>query len=107
MNKIVNLLNRVLNSNGTKLKKQDEYLYWSPFISHHKPKLQINVQNQKWHCWVSNVGGRNLYQLLKKVGASYEHYEELKELVGDIPRYKKIKDISNEVVQLPKEYKPQ
>ena len=89
MNKIVNLLNRVLNSNGTKLKKQDEYLYWSPFISHHKPKLQINVQNQNWHCWVSNVGGRNLYQLLKKVGASYEHYEELKELVGDIPKYKK------------------
>jgi len=106
MNKIVNLLNRVLNSNGTKLKKQDEYLYWSPFISHHKPKLQINVQNQNWHCWVSNVGGRNLYQLLKKVGASYEHYEELKELVGDIPKYKKNTDTSKEVVQLPKEYKP-
>ena len=106
MNKIVNLLNRVLNSSGTKLKKQDEYLYWSPFISHHKPKLQINVQNQNWHCWVSNVGGRNLFQLLKKVGASYEHYEELKELVGDIPKYKKNTDTSKEVVQLPKEYKP-
>jgi len=106
MNKIVNLLNRVLNSNGTKLRKQDEYLYWSPFISHHKPKLQINVQNQNWHCWVSNVGGRNLFQLFKKVGASHEHYEELKELVGDIPKYKKTKDTSVEVVQLPKEYKP-
>ena len=44
MNKIINLLNRVLNSNGTKLKKQNEYMYWSPFISHHKPKLQINIQ---------------------------------------------------------------
>jgi len=106
MNKIVNLLNRVLNSNGTKLRKQDEYLYWSPFISHHKPKLQINIQNQNWHCWVSNVGGRNLFQLFKKVGASYEYYEELKELVGDIPKYKKNTDVSKEVVQLPKEYKP-
>ena len=41
-NKIVNLLNRVLNNNGTKLKKLDEYMYWSPFVSHHKQKLQIN-----------------------------------------------------------------
>jgi DNA primase len=106
MNKIVNLLNRVLNSNGTKLKKQDEYLYWSPFISHHKPKLQINITTGKWHCWVSNQGGHNLFQLFKKVGASNEHFSELGELVDDIPKYKKTKDASKEVVQLPKEYKP-
>ena len=62
MSKIVNLLNRVLSSNGRKLKKRNEYMYWSPFISHHKPKLQINIQTQKWHCWVSNVGGRTLFR---------------------------------------------
>ena len=106
MNKIVNLLNRVLNSNGTKLRKQDEYLYWSPFISHHKPKLQINITTGKWHCLVSNQGGHNLFQLLKKVGASNEHFSELGELVDDVPKYKKTKDVSEEVVQLPKEYKP-
>ncbi len=83
MNKTVNLLNRVLNSNGRKLKKQNEYMYWSPFVSHHKPKLQINIQTQKWHCWVSNVGGRTLFQLLKKVGASKQHFDELRELVDD------------------------
>ena len=106
MNKIINLLNRVLNSNGTKLRKQDEYMYWSPFISHHKPKLQINITTGKWHCWVSNQGGHNLFQLFKKVGASNEHFSELGELVDDVPRYKKTKDTSKEVVQLPKEYKP-
>ena len=105
MNKIVNLLNRVLNSKGTKLKKQNEYMYWSPFVSHHKPKLQINTQSGKWHCWVSNVGGRNLFQLLKKVGVSNEHFDELRELVDDIPRYKQNKDIKKETVQLPKEFK--
>ena len=42
MNKLVNLLNRVLNNNGVKLKKQDEYMYWSPFVTHHKRKLQVN-----------------------------------------------------------------
>ena len=106
MNKIINLLNRVLSSNGTKLRKQDEYMYWSPFISHHKPKLQINITTGKWHCWVSNQGGHNLFQLFKKVGASYEHFSELGELVDDIPKYKKTKDTSQEVVQLPKVYKP-
>ena len=103
--KIVNLLNRVLNNTGRKLKKQDEWMYWSPFVSHHKPKLQINIQNQNWHCWVSNQGGRNLFQLLKKVGASREHFEELAELVDDLPRYKKTEDTKS-IVKLPDEFKP-
>ena len=106
-NKIINLLNRVLTNNGTKLKKLDEYMYWSPFVSHHKPKLQINIRTQNWHCWVSNVGGRTLFQLLKKVGASHQHFDELRELVGDSPRYKKKTNTkANEVVQLPNEFKP-
>ena len=103
-NKIVNLINRVLKSNGTKLKKLDEYMYWSPFISHHKPKLQINVRTQKWHCWVSNVGGRTLFQLLKKVNASNQHFDELRELVGDSPKYTKRTDTKKKVVQLPNEF---
>lgn len=103
--KIVNLLNRVLNNTGRKLKKQDEWMYWSPFVSHHKPKLQINVQNQNWHCWVSNQGGRNLFQLLKKVDASREHFDELAELVDDLPRYKKTTETKS-IVKLPDEFKP-
>ena len=107
MNKIVNLLNRVLNSNGRKLKKLNEYMYWSPFVSHHKPKLQINIQTQKWHCWVSNVGGRTLFQLLKKVGASKQHFDELRELVDDkyyvntkIHEAKTIRSLPNEFKSL-------
>ena len=106
-NKIVNLLNRVLGNNGTKLKKSDEYMYWSPFISHHKQKLQVNIKTQKWHCWVSNTGGRTLFQLLKKINAPHKHFDELRELVGDSPKYKKKTDSKiNDVVQLPTEFKP-
>ena len=105
-NKIVNLLNRVLNSTGRKLKKQNEYMYWSPFVSHHKPKLQINIQTQKWHCWVSNVGGRTLFQLLKKVGASQQHYDELRELV-DTKTYVNTRTQETKVsLSLPPEFKP-
>ena len=104
-NKIVNLLNRVLNSSGRKLKKQNEYMYWSPFVVHHKQKLQINIKTQKWHCWVSNQGGHNLFQLFKKLKASKEHFDELVDLVGDT-KYRKYesKEVSKEVVRLPKEF---
>ena len=105
-NKIVNLLNRVLNSTGRKLKKQNEYMYWSPFVSHHKQKLQINIQTQKWHCWVSNVGGRTLFQLLKKVGASHQHFDELRELV-DTKTYVNTRTQETKVsLSLPSEFKP-
>ena len=105
--KIVNLLNRVIGNHGRLLKKANEYMYWSPFISHHKPKLQINIKTQKWHCWVSNQGGHSLFQLFKKLKASREEFDELAELVGDT-KYRKYesKEVRKEVVRLPKEFKP-
>ena len=106
MNKLVNLLNRVLNNNGVKLKKQDEYMYWSPFITHHKRKLQINTQTGKWHCWVSNVGGRNFFQLFKKVSATKEQFNELVELVGENKFYKVKEQDKKNIVKLPDDFKP-
>ena len=106
MNKLVNLLNRVLNNNGVKLKKQDEYMYWSPFITHHKRKLQINTQTGKWHCWVSNVGGRNFFQLFKKVSATKEQFDELVELVGENKFYKVKDEDKKNIVKLPDDFKP-
>ena len=105
--KIVNLLNRVIGNHGRLLKKANEYMYWSPFISHHKPKLQINIKTQKWHCWVSNQGGHSLFQLFKKLKASREQFDELAGLVGDT-KYGKYesKEVRKEVVRLPKEFKP-
>jgi len=108
MNKVINLLNRVLKSNGTKLKKFDEYMYWSPFISHHKQKLQINIKTQKWHCWVSNIGGHNLFQLFSKVGASQNEFDELRTILGDSSYSSTLaRPISKkETVRLPKEFEP-
>ena len=80
--RIINLLNRVIGNQGRPVKKANEYMWWSPFIHHHKPKLQINIKTGKWHCWVSNQGGHNLFQLLKKLKANREQYQELSELVG-------------------------
>ena len=102
--KLLNLLTRVINSQPTKTGQNNEYMFWSPFVSHHKPKLQINIQTQKWHCWVSNQGGHNLFQLLKQVGADRSAYKELSEIVGST-FYSSEKKVSTEVLTLPKEIK--
>ena len=102
------LLNTVIGSKGKQLKKANEYMFWSPFTSHHKPKLQVNIKTGKWHCWISNQGGHNLFQLFKKLNANREQYEELGEIVGK-PAYSlssnssKVKD---KKLSLPKEFKP-
>ena len=102
---LIQLIDKVLNSKGQSLSKTNEYMWWSPFITHHKPKLQVNIQTGKWHCWVSNQGGHNLYQLFKKVGAGYQDFKDLNELLGETSFYKKDNDKKSEVIQLPKEMK--
>ena len=102
------LLNTVIGNKGKRLKKANEYMYWSPFTSHHKPKLQINIKTGKWHCWISNQGGHNLFQLFKKLKASREQFTELGEIVGKTkyslsPNSSKVKD---KILRLPKEFKP-
>jgi hypothetical protein len=83
-------------------------MYWSPFISHHKQKLQINIKTQKWHCWVSNIGGHNLFQLFSKVGASQNEFDELRTILGDSSYSSTLaRPISKkETVRLPKEFEP-
>ena len=102
---VINILDKALKSKGNKLKKTNEYMYWSPFVQHHKPKLQVNIETGKWHCWVSNQGGHNLYQLFKKVGAGYQDFKLLNQLLGETSFYQKDTDKKSEVIQLPQEMK--
>jgi len=104
-NKIVYLLDRVIGSKGQKLKKQNEYMYWSPFVSHHKPKLQVNIVTGKWHCWVSNAGGHNLFQLFKKLNATNDQFTELRGMVDETSYGYESKEVKKEgKVELPKEF---
>jgi len=103
-NKLIHLLERALNSRVKKLTKTDEYMFFSPFIGHYKPKLQINISSQKWHCWVSNSGGHSLYSLFKKINADSRYFSELKDLV--FVSIKKGEVESKVIVSLPIEYKP-
>ena len=103
---VINILDKALKSKGQSLKKSNEYMWWSPFISHHKPKLQVNIQTGKWHCWVSNQGGHNHFQLLKAIGAPRELFKEMSEAVGSTYYSSEKKDEKQVVINLPKEAKP-
>lgn len=103
---VINILDKALKSKGNKLKKTNEYMWWSPFIQHHKPKLQVNIQTGKWHCWVSNQGGHNLFQLLKQVNADRSLFKELSDAVGSTYYTLDKKDKKDIVLNLPKEAKP-
>jgi len=42
----------------------DNYAFWSPFVNHHKPKLEINIKlnsngDNPWHCWISDEKGKS------------------------------------------------
>ena len=52
---LVTVLEKVLNKSYQM--KNGEHAFYCPFCNHHKKKLQINTETQKWHCWVCNTGG--------------------------------------------------
>ncbi len=103
---VINILDKALKSKGQSLKKTNEYMWWSPFTQHHKPKLQINIQTGKWHCWVSNQGGHNLFQLLKQINANKSLYKELSDVLGTSYYTGKDKEKKDITLKLPKEAKP-
>ena len=78
-------------------------MFYSPFVSHYKPKLQVNIVSQKWHCWVSNRGGHSIYSLFKKINADSRYFTELKNLVFT-PSKSEDNTESKIIVSLPREF---
>ena len=104
---LVYLLDRVIRSKSHKLRKENEYIWFCPFCNHYKPKLQINLISEKWHCWVCNAKGRSLFQLFKKINSSTSEIDELNNIVGrDFYKPHSDKSSITQKVELPKEFKP-
>lgn len=73
-----------------------------PLCNHYKHKLEIDLNTQYWHCWVCNSKGRKLYTLFKKINATLSQLKELSSLSGT---YIPVKEVSNDNVSLPLEFK--
>lgn len=105
---LVNLLNSVLGQG--KDTSRNNRAYHCPFCNHHKPKLEINLETTSkgenlWNCWVCGVKGKKIYNLFKKLETSQEKIEELKSIIGYSKTSEKEKTITEEKIELPKEFK--
>ena len=84
--------------------KGNEQAHHCPFCNHHKKKLQVNLDTQRWHCWVCDSKGRSIAGLLRKLNVDIRDLSKVKDIYGDEPEY----DPKEEFViklQLPKEFK--
>jgi len=75
------LLDKVL-SQTSYIRKGEEAVYFCPFCSHHKKKLEVNVRTQEWHCWICNSSGKSIRSLFYKLKAQDKHFDELYKIVG-------------------------
>ena len=46
----------------------EEYLFTCPFCDHHKKKLSVNIERNKWKCWICDKAGRNIFSLVRRIG---------------------------------------
>jgi len=87
--------------------KNGEHAFHCPFCNHHKKKLQVNLETQKWHCWVCNIGGHKIGILLRKLNAPKNIITEVLKILKDYYGVSREKEEKTEYnVSLPKEYKP-
>ena len=102
---LITLLEKVLG-NGYKL-KNGEHAFYCPFCNHHKKKLQVNLETQKWHCWTCNLGGHKIGILLYKINAPKQIVKDVLQLLDEYVSYDKQKEeVTKYDISLPKCYKP-
>ena len=104
---LVTLVNSVLGSG--KPTARNNYAYHCPFCNHHKPKLEVNLTENRegknpWHCWACDVRGTTIYNLFKQLKTEVGKFTELKSLVKTSKSIKETQVVNS--VTLPKEYVP-
>ena len=102
---LVTLVNSVLGT--SKATARNNYAYHCPFCNHHKPKLEVNLTENRegknpWHCWACDVRGTTIYSLFKQLKASVDKFTELKSLVKTSKSIKQTQVVST--VSLPNEF---
>jgi len=102
--KLTSLIESVLGKGRTTNK--GNVAYYCPFCHHHKKKLEVNHNDQAWHCWTCNAAGRKLVTLFKKLKVDRSKISELFKLL-DETEYRPTKTTTETpVIDLPVEFKP-
>jgi DNA primase len=85
--------------------KGNEQAHHCPFCNHHKKKLQVNLDTQRWHCWVCDSKGRSIQSLLRKLNVDIRDLNRLKDIYGEDDYTLVEKDEYVAKLQLPSEFK--
>lgn len=107
--RLLQLLESVLGKGKTT--SGDNVAFFSPFKSHYKPKLEINLNTDSkgdnpWHCWISDQKGRSIHSLFKQLNLPRERFEELERIIK-FSKFRNTETVTKtEILQLPAEYRP-
>ena len=108
--KLLQLLESVLGKG--KPTSGNNIAFFSPFVSHYKPKLEIDIQTNHngenaWHCWISDKKGRSIATLFKQLNLPKEKFEQLNRII-ESSRYRVNATVVEKqiVLQLPEQYRP-
>lgn len=99
------LLDKVLNQTSY-IRKGEEAVYFCPFCSHYKKKLEVNVRTQEWHCWICNASGKSIRSLFFKLKANDRQFDELYKIVGQNWKRPESEEFKNLQLSLPDEFIP-
>jgi hypothetical protein len=100
---VITILDGVLGV-GTSM-KDSEQSYHCPFCHHPKKKLQINLNTQKFHCWVCDAKGNRISSLLRKLKVDVKIIQKIKDIYGDDDYNYNPNEDYPEKLELPKEFK--
>ena len=107
--KLLQLLESVLGKG--KNTSGNNVAFFSPFTSHYKPKLEIDINTNyngenAWHCWISDKKGRSISSLFKQMGLPKEKFDQLSRII-ESTRYRNKETTQHvEIISLPEEYYP-
>lgn len=83
-----------------------EAIFYCPFCNHHKPKLSVNIESDRWQCWNASCQqkGKRLIYLVKKNGTSSEIKDYISRFSSLV--FKQSKELVDFSVSLPEGYMP-
>ena len=107
--KLLQLLESVLGKG--KSTSGDNIAFFSPFVSHYKPKLEININTTSagentWHCWISDKKGRSIGSLFKQLNLPKARFEQLNRIIESTKYRTSSAETKVTTIQLPQEYIP-
>lgn len=108
--KLLQLLESVLGKG--KPTSGNNIAFFSPFVSHYKPKLEIDIDTTSvgenaWHCWISDKKGRSISSLFRQLNLGKQYFEQLEKIIQS-SRYRSNSEVKTQTVQLalPEDYRP-